>query len=133
MGRKPGKLFSSHLPLKTSACLSLKTVKSDVLLLPFVRRTSSSQLFNYFIVILPILFPVPFAKLLREKKYIKTSEQKSIFLHCVILNRNIVRHLQWNRLSSYLCPKSRRCVQADHFKLFLSVFLILLVELIRRM
>lgn len=79
-GRKPGKLFSSHLPLKTSACLSLKSVKSDVLLLPFVKSTSSSQLFNYFIIVLPVLFPVPFAKLWSEKKkYIKTQNKRVVF------------------------------------------------------
>jgi len=106
-GRKLGKLFSSHLPLKNSACLSLQTVKSDVLFLPCVRSTSSSQLFHYFIVILPIFFLVRLAKLLGGKKLIENLRTKEHFFHslCVLLNRNAVRRLRANvqcRLSSYL-------------------------------
>lgn len=105
-GRKLGKLFSSHLPLKNSACLSLRTVKSDVLLLPFVKSMSSSQLFHSFIVVLPIFFLVPFAKLLGGENNRKP-QNKRVFFHTlrILLKRNTVRRSHanlWCRLSSYL-------------------------------
>lgn len=105
----PGKLFSSHLPLKNSACLSLKAVKSDVLLLPFVRSTRSTQLFHYFVSIFPIFFLVPFAQLLEKSNW--KPQNKRVFLHtlCILLKRNTYRHLQANqlcRLSSHLWPRA---------------------------
>lgn len=80
-----------------------------------------------------IFFLVPFAKLLGGGGINRKPQNKRVFFHalCILLNRNTVRHLHANlqcRLSSYLWPKSLRCVQADHFKLFLSVFFLLLVE-----
>lgn len=85
-GRKPGKLFSSHLPLKNSACLSLKTVKSDVLLLPFVRSTSCSQLF---FIILSSFSPFFSEYLLlncQEEKNNRKRQNKRAVFHILCLN-----------------------------------------------